>query len=168
MIVIPKYIECKFVSSAPMTHGEFYANTAYPIEFRRGKPSAPGYMITYPDMHMEWIPKEAFESSHFPIEQEDENIPPKIQESDVDKFIKSYEIYKVGDKTTVAVATLINGFIITESSSCVSPDNYDEELGASICKRKIRDKVWFLLGFLLQSSLKGFNESVYNDMGRGR
>ena len=27
----------------------------------------------------------------------------------------------------------------------MSPENYDEELGAEICLEKIRDKVWFLL-----------------------
>lgn len=160
-----KYIESKFVSAVPMTHGEFYAKTAYPIEFRRGKPSDNGYMITYPDMHMDWVPKEAFESSHFHIPCE-EGKQPTITDEIVDKFIKSYEVFKVGDKTTVAVATLVNGFVITESSSCVSPDNYDEELGAKICKKKVRDKVWFLLGFLLQCSLSGFNGSVYDDRSR--
>lgn len=160
-----KYIETKFVSAVPMTHGEFYYKTACPVEFRRGRPSDPGYMITYPDMHMEWIPKGAFESSHLSIPCDKSS--PSITDEVVEKFIKTYEVYKVGDKTTVAVATLVNGFILTESSSCVSPENYDEDLGAKICKTKIRDKVWFLLGFMLQSALKGFNGSVYNDEHSG-
>lgn len=61
----------------------------------------------------------------------------------------------MGEKTTVVRAVLRNGFEIVESSSCVSPENYDEELGAEICLEKIRDKVWFLLGFLLQTAVYG-------------
>ena len=50
-----------------------------------------------------------------------------------------------------------NGFEIVESSACVSAENYDEELGAEICLGKIRDKVWMLLGFLLQTAVNGVN-----------
>lgn len=160
-----KYIESNFVSAVPMIHGEYYAKTAYPFEFRVGKPSDPGYLVTYPDSHMDWVPKALFESTHFPVECDEGDVP-AISERDVDRFIVSYEIHQIGGKTTVATATLINGFIITESSSCVSPDNYDERIGASICKKKIRDRVWFLLGFLLQSSLNGFEGSVENDGSR--
>ena len=50
---------------------------------------------------------------------------------------------------------LRNGFEIVESSACVSAENYDEKLGREICLEKIRDKVWFLLGFLLQTAVHG-------------
>jgi hypothetical protein len=46
--------------------------------------------------------------------------------------------------------TLINGFEITEASACVDPVNYDEKIGEEICLSKIKDKIWFLLGFLMQ------------------
>ena len=58
-------------------------------------------------------------------------------------------------KTTVVRAVLRNGFEIVESSACVSEENYDERLGAEICMGKIRDKVWMLLGFLLQTAVQG-------------
>ena len=61
----------------------------------------------------------------------------------------------MGDKCTVVRAVLRNGFEIVESSACVSAD-YDEAMGAEICLEKIKDKVWFLLGFLLQSAVRGF------------
>ena len=38
----------------------------------------------------------------------------------------------------------------------MSAENYDEAMGAEICLEKIKDKVWFLLGFLLQSAVHGF------------
>ena len=52
-------------------------------------------------------------------------------------------------------AVLKNGFEIVESSSCVSPENYDEAMGREICMEKIKDKVWMLLGFLLQTAANG-------------
>jgi len=73
----------------------------------------------------------------------------------VDDFIVSTDVITMGNKCTVVRATLRNGFEIVESSACVSPENYDEKLGAEICMEKIKDKVWFLLGFLLQTAVHG-------------
>jgi len=51
--------------------------------------------------------------------------------------------------------TLVNGFEIIESSACVDKRNYLESIGAEICLEKIKDKIWFLLGFLLQTAVGG-------------
>ena len=56
----------------------------------------------------------------------------------------------VGDKTTIVTATLPNGFVIVESSSCVDASNYDHSIGEDICMGKIVDKVWELEGYRLQ------------------
>lgn len=74
----------------------------------------------------------------------------KVTEEQVENFIVNYDVSTIKDKTTLVVATLKNGFVITESSSCVDPANYDEAVGAEICKEKIKDQVWHLLGFDLQ------------------
>ena len=60
---------------------------------------------------------------------------------------------KLGDKTTVLQLILPNGFAITESSSCVDPANYNQELGESICIDRIKNKVWELEGYVLQQKL---------------
>ena len=44
---------------------------------------------------------------------------------------------------------------MAESSSCVSAENYDEMMGEAICMGKVKDKVWMLLGFLLQTAVNG-------------
>jgi hypothetical protein len=62
-------------------------------------------------------------------------------------------IQTILDKTTIVVCQLPNGFTIIESSSCVDPANYNEELGAEICKRRIENKVWELEGYVLQNNL---------------
>lgn len=71
------------------------------------------------------------------------------------------EIYNCADihvdtlfgKCTVMVVKLQNGFVIVESSACVDPDNYNHEIGLYICKDRVKNKIWELEGYKLQSSL---------------
>ena len=55
---------------------------------------------------------------------------------------------------TYVTVRMKNGFTLRESTTCVDPANYSEEIGKQICLEKIEDKVWFLLGFLLQEKNK--------------
>jgi len=55
--------------------------------------------------------------------------------------------------TTYVTVRMKNGFTLRESTTCVDPANYDEEIGKEICLKKIEDKVWFLLGYALQEKL---------------
>ena len=75
----------------------------------------------------------------------------------VEQFIDHHKTVTMGGKTTVVRAVLKNGFEIVESSSCVSAENYDEKLGEEICMKRIRNKIWELLGFLLQTAVGGVN-----------
>ena len=61
----------------------------------------------------------------------------------------------MGNRITVVRCVLRNGFEIVESSSCVDPKNYSEDMGHEICMGKIKDKIWELLGFLLQTAWHG-------------
>lgn len=63
----------------------------------------------------------------------------------------------IGDKTTVVVFKAPNGFVIVESSSCVDPKNYDFEIGKQICYERIKNKLWELEGYKLQSELSPSN-----------
>jgi len=65
----------------------------------------------------------------------------------------TFQIEMYGNKTTVVVATLPNGFIIVESSSCVDPQNYNHDLGEKLCKERIKDKIWAFEGYLLQTRI---------------
>ena len=51
---------------------------------------------------------------------------------------------------TYVTVRMKNGFTLRESTTCVDPANYSEEIGKEICLRKIEDKVWFLLEYALQ------------------
>ncbi len=116
-----------------------------------------GYKVRYADGYESWSPKDVFERAYLEltVNLELRTKKPSISQKMVDDFIVAKEVSTLGDKVTVVRATLRNGFELVESSACVSPENYDEELGAKICMEKIKDKVWFLLGFLLQTGVNG-------------
>ena len=98
-----------------------------------------------------------FEKAYLPLTI-NENLrtnAPSISQEMVDGFIQETWTQTLGDKCTVVRAKLRNGFEIVESSACVSAENYDEKLGHEICMEKIKDKVWMLLGFLLQTAAHG-------------
>lgn len=119
-----------------------------------------GYKVVYPDGYNSWSPADVFERAYLPlsINTRLNTDKPSIGQEMVDDFIAHTEVQTLGDKTTVVRAVLRNGFEIVESSSCVSKKNYSEEIGAQICMKKIKDKVWFLLGFLLQTAVHGVKE----------
>lgn len=64
-----------------------------------------------------------------------------------------FETFTTFDKCTIVSCRLPNGFVITESSSCVNPEDYNEELGADICFDKIAEKIWDLEAYRLQQHL---------------
>lgn len=76
-----------------------------------------------------------------------------ITQKMVDDFITGTVVCTLGTKTTLVQAFLKNGFVLTESSTCVDEKNYNEQIGKDICMQKIKDKIWELLGFLLQTAV---------------
>ena len=119
-----------------------------------------GYKVVYPDGYISWSPTDVFERAYLPlsINTHLNTDKPSIGQEMVDDFIAHTEVQTLGDKTTVVRAVLRNGFEIVESSSCVSKENYSVDLGTQICMKKIKDKIWFLLGFLLQTAVHGVKE----------
>lgn len=120
-----------------------------------------GYRVRYADGYESWSPADVFERAYLKmtVNPHLKTDKPSISQEMVDDFIVAAEVTTMGDKCTVVRAVLRNGFEIVESSACVSAENYDEKLGADICMEKIKDKVWFLLGFLLQTAVHGVDGS---------
>ncbi|MBU3569260.1 hypothetical protein IUK39_03590 [Priestia aryabhattai] len=114
------------------------------------KDNQEGYKVVYPDGYVSWSPKEVFESAYMQVGNNN-----TITQANVDSFIKDTEVITLDGKTTVVKAVLVNGFVIVESSSCVDPANYCEKMGAEICLERIKNQIWMLLGFLLQTAKEG-------------
>lgn len=95
------------------------------------------------------VPVDKVPTVHFAVNDR------RVTQQMVTDFVAHWSSVKVGEKTTVVTATLVNGFEITASSSCVDPAMYDHGLGEQLCQAKVLDKVWELLGFLLQTARNG-------------
>lgn len=91
---------------------------------------------------------------------------PSITSERIDEIIASsnIDIKTVFNKCTIVACQLPNGFVIVESSACVSPENYSEEIGVENCLNKIADKIWELEGYKLQNELYLENHN-YDDCG---
>lgn len=72
---------------------------------------------------------------------------------------------------TFCVLVLRNGFTVTGESACVSPDNFDEQIGRSIARQNAIQKIWPLMGYALKTSLMrcscGANEACSNPNCQG-
>lgn len=150
------YIGCKLIQATPAYRD---GDRVIPADDPHicGVHLEKGYKVVYPNGYESWSPKDVFEQAYLPlfVNQKLRTNAPSISQQMVDDFIREIEVITMGDKNTVVRAILRNGFEIVESSGCVSVENYDESKGAEICLGKIKDKVWMLLGFLLQTAVNG-------------
>ena len=75
----------------------------------------------------------------------------QVKENMQDVMVRTLDDF--GKPCTYVTVRMKNGFTLRESTTCVDPANYDENIGKEICLKKIEDKVWFLLGYQLQEDL---------------
>jgi len=149
------YIAVKAVKAKPMTFGEYGIHVdGYVHTGKVSIPDRPGYLVEYSDGYKSWSPAKAFESSHLEIDD-----PTKITEADIDRFIGNSEetvsVGKLDEKTTLVKLIPRTGFVQYGVSNCVDPKNYDELLGAEICMKRLRSRLWSMLGFVLQWANNG-------------
>lgn len=78
-----------------------------------------------------------------------------ITQDIVDKIYDESEklTYISFGKCLILSCKLKNGFVITESSACVDPKNFDATIGVQICKERIKNKIWELEGYGLQNNI---------------
>lgn len=54
---------------------------------------------------------------------------------------------------TFCVIVLKNGFTVTGESACVSPENFDIEMGRKVARQNAVQKIWSLMGYELKERL---------------
>lgn len=93
-------------------------------------------------------------NNYFEKIEEEIEIPAITEEYIKDIMENSeFEVCTVFGKCTMVACRLPNGFVVTESSACVNPEDYDENIGFDNCYKKIMDKVWELEAYRLQQWL---------------
>ena len=100
-------------------------------------------------------------------------LPSKVTADALDHILaqSTAEFNVLGGKLTHCMVTLPCGFIITGESSCVSPAEYDKELGEALSQKKAIAKLWELEAYLLSKDLyepvdtqggDAYRETMYN------
>lgn len=54
---------------------------------------------------------------------------------------------------TFCVLVLRNGFTVTGEAACVSPENFDAEIGRKVARHNAVEKIWPLMGYALKERL---------------
>lgn len=154
-----KYIGVKLVEAEPCEWGTWMTmknNEPY----GRFSDDEQGYIVVYPNGYESWCPKDVFEKAYFPMGQlpngtENDN---KITQEMVDLFTGTPTVTNISDKSTLVKVTPLTGFEQYEVSSCVDPANYDPIIGEGVATRKIKDRIWGHLGFVLQWAKYGLRK----------
>ncbi len=125
-----KYIGTKIIEAEP----------------REGADRREGYKVIYKDGYSSWSPKEAFEESYVAID----SIPNKLSVEAIESKIVKNDLLRVPNTTTMlCVLFLENGFTVVGKSACIDPEEFQEEIGASIAYEDALNKIWELEGYLL-------------------
>ena len=90
------------------------------------------------------------------------NIPVGVSIQRVEEVMNHSKVvvYKAFDKCTVVVCQLPSGFVIVESSSCVDPKNYNEQMGIEICMNRIKDRIFEMEAYKLQEDIHMINKGI--------
>lgn len=89
---------------------------------------------------------------------------PRLTPDDIDNTIANVSYHRfTGTTVTVCCITTKNGFNSVGHSACVSPDNFDEQIGCQVAFREAREQLWQLEGYLLKQRLHEQQLSQYSD-----
>ena len=138
------YMGVKIIDAKPMNLGDYNVHRGWAIPSNE-TPEREGYLVRYPDGYESWSPKEAFESAYLPLED-----PTKITQAEIDAFLLPAEDQQLDAKTTLVKIDTVIGFVQYEVSSCVDPKNYDHAIGVACASKRIADRIWPMLGFVMQ------------------
>lgn len=140
---------------------QFYVGVKQVFAYPEPKNGTDGYHVVYDygtarEYHS-WSPKDVFEHSYYPMGHGNDGS--RVTQEMVDGFLPVFDVQPAapGGKMTVAHAELRNGTVYAESSACVDPKNYDRAIGAEVCQRRVKDRIWHLLGFALQWARRGLS-----------
>lgn len=95
------------------------------------------------------------------IRESGATVAPRVTPAEIDALCNDLVIHTHrfhGTTTTVAVAALPDGFVVaTGHSACISPENFNAEIGVQIAsdnaRTAARSKLWELEGYVLRASL---------------
>lgn len=80
----------------------------------------------------------------------DSGMPNRLTSDSIDNVISDVTFSVIdGTTTTVCAIQLVNGFVVTGTSACIDPINFDAELGTQLAFDNARQKIFELEAYLL-------------------
>tara|TARA_R110000851_G_scaffold9579_2_gene35540 strand:- start:12 stop:644 length:633 start_codon:yes stop_codon:yes gene_type:complete len=61
--------------------------------------------------------------------------------------------YHQHDQLTICIIELVNGYNVTGTSACASPENFDQGIGQKIARANAVEEIWALEGYILKQAL---------------
>ena len=106
-------------------------------------------------MHMGCMSADEFEKYFVKYEEPKIKVAKFVNPELVEDIMNSSKVivHKVFDKCTVVACKLPSGFVIVESSACVNPDDYDEDMGVEICLNRILEKIYEMEAYRIQHDM---------------
>jgi hypothetical protein len=79
---------------------------------------------------------------------------PQLTPAIIDGLIvrEDYHIFE-GTTTTVCCLVLQNGYTVIGKSACVSPENFNEEIGREVAREEARRQIWDVAVYALRERL---------------
>lgn len=79
---------------------------------------------------------------------------PRVTEESIKERIADTSYFVVpGTTLTLCIITMANGFSVRGESACVSPDNFNKEVGEHYAYKDAFQKLWALEAYLLKEKL---------------
>lgn len=76
--------------------------------------------------------------------------PNKLTPEWLTSNIETVSYTRVPDTTTTICSIILNnGFVVTETSACIDPSNYDKTIGEKIALEACKARLWELYGFAI-------------------
>lgn len=176
-----RYTGTKEVNATPMTRAAYNEFRGWELPADENGDDE-GYLVEYVDGgkanttqyagYVSWSPKDVFERAYTPIPIIVEPAGPTVTKASMESqisgeyYFTAYDGVKHGHITrdepkhsntlkllTFCVLVLKNGFKVTGESACVSPENFNEELGRKYAREAAIEKLWPLMGYKLACDL---------------
>lgn len=165
------YTGTKTVQARPMTRGEAEALLGRSLGDDSTTLESPGYLVRYDTGYQAWSPSDPFERAYREIPADEAQTEadiqakgltaPRVTPEHINKLMSrvTFTGAAAPGTTSTFVHAFLDGvfFLATGYSACVSPENFDAEVGMKIARanaeRAARDKLWELEGYALYRSL---------------
>lgn len=170
------YIGTKRVNAKPMNRADYNALRGWEVPADED-PADDGYLVEYLDGgkanhpefkgYISWSPKDVFERAY--KHTRTGNIAPHVTPADIESNIIAQHFFTAAqgsrastpqqsvheslDLLTICVLVLRNGFTVTGESACVSPENFNAEVGCKVARQHAVEKIWPLMGYALKEEL---------------